>query len=147
MDDVFEAENALVELDPLVHLAELDVSDDVVEREQPVPGSGRAVRRKRPVPREERPVVRRAGDERVDDLAVRRDARQLDTAVLVLADERLADRARAMPDRVLERRLGIRHRERDVADAVAMGRGEGRDLVVEASALVSAKRISPCCRT
>ena len=55
MDDVFEAENALVELDPLVHLAELDVSDDVVEREQPVPGSGRAVRRKRPVPRRKGP--------------------------------------------------------------------------------------------
>ena len=34
VDDVRHPEDALVELDPVVHLAELDVADDVVEVEE-----------------------------------------------------------------------------------------------------------------
>jgi hypothetical protein len=34
MDDVRHPEHPLVELDPMVHLPELDVADDVVDRDQ-----------------------------------------------------------------------------------------------------------------
>ena len=115
-----EAEDALVEADPLVHPAELDVADDVVDRDQPDARSGRAVRRHGDVAGEVRPRVLGAVDEGVDVVAVRRDRRELDAAGVVLDPVRLDDSARAALHclAVGVRRIG--DGERDVADAVPL---------------------------
>ena len=69
VDHLGHAEDVLVEADPLLHAAELDVADDVVDREQQV-----LVRRVGAGDRleagEERAVVAGAVDERVERLAV-----------------------------------------------------------------------------
>src|SRR5262245_6881674 len=79
-----------------------------------------------------RPGVVGAGHERVHHLAVGRDRGDLDAAVLVLEPLRLAHAARAALDGHGVRLLGVRDAHRDVANAVAVLRGEARDLVVVA---------------
>src|SRR5581483_7872608 len=63
-------------------------------------------------------------------LAVRRDRGDLDAAVLVLEPLRLPDAAGATLERNGVCGSGVRHLERDVANAVAVPAGEARDLVV-----------------
>ncbi len=129
VEDVRHPEDALVELDPVVHLAELDVSDDVVDvREAEPPGN--SVRRRRYVPRLERPGVVAAVHERVNRVAVRRDRRGLDRAEVVLERLRLGDAARAALRRLPVRLRRVGDGERDVAHAVAVPRLVARDLVV-----------------
>ena len=117
-----EAEHPLVELDPLVHPAELDVADDVVDGDEPDAARRSAVRRDRDGARQVRARVLGAVDEGVDVVAVRRDRRELDAAVVVLDPVRLDDAARAALDRLPVRVRGVGDGERDVAHAVALRR-------------------------
>ena len=56
MDDVRHPEDALVEADPVVHAAELDVADDVVERREPHSAASVSVLGRRHVAGQERPA-------------------------------------------------------------------------------------------
>ena len=104
------AEDVLVELHPRVHVAELDVADDVVEREQA--GVGRAVLA-RLVAGEERAGVVLALDEGVQRLAVGGDRRHADGAVLVGLLPRLAHADRAALDGGAVGVGGVGDRQRD----------------------------------
>ena len=73
-------EDVLVVLDPLVHVAELDVADDVVDRQQPGVAALDVARR---VAGHERALVSGAVDERVQRVAVGGDLRQAHRAVVV----------------------------------------------------------------
>ena len=131
VDDVRHPEDALVELDPVVHLAELDVADDVVDVREADTGRGVAVLRDRDVAGQERAAVVGAVDERVDRVAVGGDRRALDRPELVLVASAAPCTLRAPRDDGLAvglRRVG--HGERDVADAVAVLRVVLRDLVL-----------------
>jgi len=64
------------------------------------------------------PVVVVATDERVDVLPVRRDRRQLDPAEVVLHPVRLDDAPRTALHGLAVGLGRVRHRERDVLDAV-----------------------------
>ena len=117
------AEDALVEGDPLLHRAELDVADDVVDREQVLAGPGdrrHAIGATRLVAGQEGAAMVAVLDERVDRVAVGRDRREADDAAgiaqLVRRDEALG----AGLDRVLPGVLDVRDAERDVTDAVAV---------------------------
>ena len=126
---VHEAHHLVVEGDPLVHRAELDVADDVVERlEEPLrlavaldPGALRGR-----VAGQVGAVVARAVDQRVPGLAVRRDGGHPDRAVLVGEVLRLAYDGRAGLDRLGDAPVDVGHLEGDVDDAVAVPRGGGR---------------------
>src|SRR5262249_12923701 len=78
----------------------------------------------------EGPPVAVAVHERVDRVAVRGDGRELDRAELVLDPPRLDRPTRAPLDGLPVRRRGVRHRERDVLDAVAVAAAMPRDIVV-----------------
>ncbi len=120
---VREAHDLVVELHPLVHVAELDVADDVVERlEEPLrlalaldPGALRG-----DVAREVGPVVPRAVDERVPGLAVRRDGGDPDGAVLVGDVLGLAYDGRAGLAGLGDAAVDVGDLEGDVDDAVAV---------------------------
>src|SRR5918994_2566195 len=132
VDDVRHPEDALVELDPLVHLAELDVADDVVDRDQADAAAGAAVLRERDVAGEVRPFVFGAVDEAVDVLTVGGDRGQLHPAVLVLHDMRLDNAARSASDGLVVGRSGVGHLQRDVLGRVAVLGGEADDRAVGA---------------
>ena len=119
-------EHVLVELDPRVHVAELDVADDVVEREQP--GVGRAVLA-RLVAGEERAGVVLALDERVQRLAVGGDRAHADGAVLVGLLPRLAHAGGAALDGGVVGVGGVGHGQGDHSRAVAVGGVVLGDLV------------------
>ena len=127
MDHLGHPEDALVELDPVLHAAELDVADDVIEREQADTRVGG--RLARDVPRQVRAFVRVAIDERVHDVAVGRDRREHDLAVLVLDRLRLHDPARAALNRLPVRLVRVRDAQRDVLHTVAVQTREVADLV------------------
>ena len=129
VDDVRHPEDALVELDPVVHAAELDVADHVVERLQ-ADARDVAVRRRRDVARQVRAGVLGAVHERVDDVAVGPDRGELDAAVVVVDPVRLGDAARAALHGRPVRLARARHLEGDVLRAVPVPRGEPRDLAV-----------------
>ena len=134
VDDVRHPEDALVELDPLVHLPELDVADDVVDRDQADAAAGVPVRRERDVAGQIGPRVVGAVDEAVDVLAVGGDRGQLDAAVLVLHDMRLDDAARPAGDSLAVGRRDVGHLQRDVLGRIAVLRGEADDRAVGAKA-------------
>ena len=120
---VREAHDPVVEVHPLVHVAELDVADDVVEGlEEPLrltlaldPAGLRGL-----VARQVGPVVARAVDEGVPGLAVGRDGRDPDGAVLVGQVLGLAYDGRAGAHRLGDAPVDIGHLERDVDHAVAV---------------------------
>src|SRR5579884_3579748 len=95
VEDVRHPEHALVELDPVVHPAELDVADDVVDVREADALPGVPVLRHRDVAGQERPAVVATVDERVDRVAVRRDRGAFDQAELVLVAAGLHDAAGA----------------------------------------------------
>ncbi len=132
VDDVRHPEDALVELDPLVHLPELDVADDVVDRDQADAAAGATVLRERDVAGEVGPRVVGAVDEGVDVLAVGGDRGQLDAAVLVLLPARLGDARRAPLDGGAVRGGDVRDLQRDVLRRIAVPAGEPDDLAVAA---------------
>jgi len=122
---------ALVELDPVVHLSELDVADDVVDRPQPDAGRGPPVRPGDLLETgQKRPRVLLAVDERVDVLAVGSDRRALNTAEVILDPVRLDDSACASLHGLPVGLAGVRHRQRRVLHTVAVHAGEARDLTV-----------------
>src|SRR5581483_8890382 len=129
VDHLRHPEDAFVELDPVLHPAELHVSDDVIERQQP--DAAVAVPRCRAcdVARQVRALVGMTVDERVHDIAVRRDGGELDGAELILDRLRLEHSARAALHRLPVGLLGVRHAQRDVLDAVAVHVREVADLV------------------
>ena len=128
VDHLGHPEDALVELDPLVHLAELDVADDVVEREQADTVAVSRRRFLRDVARQVRAFVVPTGDERVHDVAVGRDRRELDAAELVLVHGRLGDTTRTARDCLVVGLARVRDAQRDVLDAVAVLVGVIGDL-------------------
>jgi hypothetical protein len=133
VDQLGEAQAALVELDPVLHAAELDVPDDVVDEFQAHSGGGLAV------PAFERLVAGQVGacvvlpvDEGVHRVAVGGDGRELDPAVLVLDPVRLGDAAGAALERLA---VGVRRvgdLEGSVLDSVPVGVGVPGDFVVGA---------------
>src|SRR6266850_1782016 len=119
VDDVREAHRALVELDPVIHPAELDVADDVVDRPQADTGGRPAVRTRDFLKaREEWTGVVPAVDEGVDVLAVRRDRRQLDTPEVVFDPVRVDHAARTALHRLAVRLTRVRDCQRRVLDTV-----------------------------
>jgi hypothetical protein len=134
VDQLGHAERTLVELDPVLHPAELDVTDYVIDVLQADPGSGRAVLGGRGVAGEIRARVVVAIHERVDVLAVGRDRGQFDAAEVVLDPVRLDHAPRAALDGLPVGLGRVRDRERDVLHAVAVGAGEAGDLAVRAEA-------------
>src|SRR5688500_2829208 len=134
VDDVRHPEDALVELDPVVHPAELDVADDVVERAQSDARPSLAVFGRSAVAGEVRPRVLAAVDERVDRVAVGADRGELDAAELVLDPVRLGDPACAALDGRPVRVPRACDLERDDLRAVAVRTGEARDLAVRSEA-------------
>ena len=131
MRELAEAEAALVELDPVVHAAELDVADDVVDQLEADADVDLAVLAlDRAVAGEIRARVLLAVHEVVDRLAVRRDGGELDATVLVLDPARLVDSARAALQRLPVGLGRVGHAEGDVLDAVAVHVCVPRDLVV-----------------
>jgi hypothetical protein len=134
---VHEAHDPVVELDPLVHLAELDVADDVVERlEQPLrrPLALDEARARLDVPGQVGPgvahAVHLALDEAVPGLSVCRDRRHLDGAVLVGERPRLLGDPRTRSTGLLDAGLDVRDLEGDVDDAVTMGGVVGDERAV-----------------
>ena len=117
---VREAHDVVVEPDPLVHLAEFDVADAVVDR---LEGAVLGLRHDRLGGHEAGEVgalVAGALDQGVPGLAVGGDGREDDGAVLVLDLVRLVDRAGALRDGVLVRGAGVRDLDGQVDDAVTV---------------------------
>ncbi len=83
MDHLDHPEDALVEVDPLLHVAELDVADDVVDRQQHVVASGDAGSATAWKPGQKRALVAGAVDEGVEGVAVGGDRRGANRSVLV----------------------------------------------------------------
>src|SRR6266540_1270968 len=122
----------LVEADPVVHPAQLDVADHVVDG---LKARGRQrVGRRRPgdVAGQERPLVGGAVDQRVDGVAVGGDRGPADDAVVVLVVGRLGRPAGAALHRRPVGDHGVRHGEGDVVDPVAVPGDVGGDLRVGA---------------
>src|SRR5436305_11419897 len=94
VDDVRHPEHTLIELDPVVHPAELDIADAMVDRDQADARARVPVARDGDVAGHVRALVAGPVDERVDRLAVGGDRRQLDRAVRILDPVRLGDAAR-----------------------------------------------------
>src|SRR3954470_12079291 len=133
VDDVREAHRPFVKLDPVVHPAELDVPDDVVDRSQTDAGRRSPVRPcDLAVTREERPGVLAPVDEGMDVVAVRGDRRPLDPAEVVFGPMRLAHSTGSTLNRLPIGVGRIRDGQRRVLDTVAMGAGEAGDLAVRA---------------
>ena len=85
VDDLLEPQHILVELDPLVHLAKLDVADDMVNRGEASLARPRGVSASMAAKAwQERPGVVLALDEGVQRLAVGVDAGALDVAMLIV---------------------------------------------------------------
>ncbi len=117
---VLEAHHPVVEGDPGVHLPELDVPDDVVDRlEQPLRGR-RDEGLAGDVARQEGAGVGRPLDQGVAGLAVGGDGGGDDLAGLVLGQRGLGQRGGAALDGGAEGALGVGHAQRDVDDAVAV---------------------------
>jgi hypothetical protein len=109
-------------------VAELDVADDVVDREQAVVAcGGRRVARR--VAGQEGALVVGAVDERVQRVAVRLDARQAHRAVLVGEVVRLLDALGAASRRLAVGVVDVGDAERDHLHAVAVLGDVGADLV------------------
>ena len=134
VDDVGHPEHALVELDPAVHLTELDVADDVVDRDQAGAAAAMPVRRQRDVAGEVRPVVLGPVDEGVDALAVGRDRRELDPPVLVLDPLRVCDAARSALQRLTVGVSRVRNLQGDVLRRIAVLGRETADVAVGTNA-------------
>jgi hypothetical protein len=125
---VGEAHDAAVELHPLVHLAELDVADHVVDGLEEALGLQAGGDRGLPVhdraagheAGQERPVVLRPVDQRVRGVAVGGDRGHPDRAVLVGDVVRLGDAAGAGGGGMGVRLVDVGHGQRDVLDAVAV---------------------------
>ena len=120
---VGEAHDPVVEAHPLVHVAELDVADDVVEGlEQPLRLALAALQRARPgdPAGQVGAVVAAAVDQGVHGLAVRRDRGDAHRAVLVGDVLGLADHGRAGAAGLGDAAVDVGHLERDVDDAVAV---------------------------
>ncbi len=116
---VHEAHHPVVELDPVVHPAELDVADAVVDGlEQPLARRHRGLLGH--VAGQVGAVVAGAVDQRVAGLAVRRDRRAPDRAVLVGDVVRLLEDGRALGPRVPDALVDVGDLEREVDHAVAV---------------------------
>jgi hypothetical protein len=134
VDDVRHPEDALVELHPVVHAAELDVADHVIERLQPHARVGIAVFGHRDVAGKVRAGVLAAVDEGVDHVAVGADRGELDAAEVVFEPVRLGDHARAALNRLAVGLGGARHLEADALRCIAVPARVLRDLAVVAQA-------------
>ncbi len=129
VDHLRHAEDALVVLDPLLHVPELDVAHDVVDRhEQQLVGIAWGVAGL-VVAGQERAAVVLALDEQVLGVAVGGDRGELHAPVLVLGPVRGHDPARAVRDGVLVGGRGVRNAQRDLVHAVAVAGVVIGDLV------------------
>ena len=127
VDQLGHAEDALVVAHPLLHVAELDVPDHVVDaREQRL--RGRVVARLEAG--HERAVVAAALHEQVDRLPVGGDRGELHAAVLVLDPVRRGHAAGAVRHGVRVGGRGVGDAQRDLVDAVAVTALVVADLVL-----------------
>ncbi len=117
---VREAHDLVVEADPLVHAAELDVAHAVVDRLEGALGRRLDDRVGGRVAGQVRALVAGALDEGVPGLAVRGDRGEDDRAVLVLDLVRLGEGAGALLDGVRERGARVGDLDGQVDDAVAV---------------------------
>ena len=147
VDELLHPEDVLVELHPLLHRAELDVRDDVVDAGEQA-GLGRVAGvRDLGVARQERPVVAAALDEAVDRVAVGGDLREPHGAVLVVEVVGLG-----RPCRAARGRLAIAAATSGTPSAMTFTPSPWRRWCTAMSHLpvsvpVSTSRMRPCCRT
>ena len=146
VDHLAHPEDVLVVAHPLVHPAELDVADDVVDAEQHPAVLGPV--RDGLVAGQEGAAVARAPDEGVQRLAVRPDRREPHRAVLVLERVRLGDALGAARRRLALGAVDVGHGQRDDLDPVAVPAVVGGDVRAPSpSAPVSTSRMRPCWST
>ena len=120
VDELGEAEDVAVEVDELVHLAEPDVADAVVDLEQRQPLGRRRRRLDLAIAGREGAVIVAPVDERVEDLAVGADRGLAEHAVLAAVElgrgrgrtRRRASSSRARPTRRRRPRTRCRGRRR-----------------------------------
>src|SRR5712691_1727895 len=131
VDQLAEAEDVAIERDELVHLAEPDVANAMVDLEQ-AEASGRPGRLfDLAIAGGEDAVIVLPIDEAVAGLAVGRDGRSTEHPVLAAVElDRLDRRAGAPLRRLCKRRMDIVDGEGDVLDTVAMGPDVLGDLAV-----------------
>ena len=134
VDELGEAEDVAVERDELVHLAEPDVADAVVDLEQRQAAGGGRPRLDCSIAGREDAAVVAPVDERMEDLAVGVDRGLAERAVVALELGRGEGRHRAARRRLVPGRFDVVDRERDVVDAVAVLADVLGDLAVRASA-------------
>ena len=118
---VGEAHDPAVEVHPLVHVAQLDVADHVVDGLEQPPGLVGAARHDRVAadePGQEGAVVPGPVDQRVPGVAVRADRGDPDRPVPVGQVVRRVEADRAVPDRVPVRGVDIGYLQCDVPDPV-----------------------------
>ena len=117
VDHLGHPEDVLVELHPALHLAELDVADDVVDAGEDAVADDVL---DRAVARQERAAVAGAVDEAVDRLAVGRDVGHADLAVVVLERLRRRDALGAAGGGLAVGDVDVGDRQRDDLHAVAV---------------------------
>src|SRR5579871_2094649 len=116
-----EAHHIFVELDPLVHLAKLDVANHMIYRaETAVARQLCCCRFDGAISRQEWAIVVAAFDEAVNGLAVGVDGSALDLAMLIFGDGRLHCALCATRQRIVIRLLRVRHFQCDIFCAVAV---------------------------
>jgi len=134
---VREAHDPVVEVHPLVHLAELDVADAVVDLGEARPSARGPYRPGRDVPGQVGAGVTGPLDQRVPGVAVGGDGGQHGLPVVVLDDARLGQPARSVRDRVAVGVLGRADLQGQVGNPVPVRgdplaqRGAGPDRAAE----------------
>jgi hypothetical protein len=117
---VGEAHDPVVEVHPLVHLAEFDVAHAVVDPGEQAPLPRRADRGGRDESRQVDTRITGPLDQRVPGVAVCGDRGQDNLPVFVLGDARLLKAAGPVPDRVVVRTFGRANLKGKVDDPVAV---------------------------
>ena len=118
-EDVGEAQHILVELDPGIHPAQLDVADTVIDILEPG-AAGLERRRGRLEARQEQAAVIATLHDRVDGVAIGADRRNDDLAIGIADHFRIARRRGPALECHGMGRARILHPERHVAHAVTM---------------------------
>ena len=136
----YEAEHALIELDPTIHLAQLHIADDVIDALEP-DRLGHGVFPDLEIRWWPNSVAMVEGVQR---LSIRVDGSLHVNAAIAFDLLRLEGRPCTSFDRHLECRLGVGNVESDIVNTGTMLHEMASDLMAEWSAAVNSIRTLPC---